>query len=287
MSNFIFQALNGISSAMFLWLIAAGLTVAFGVCGILNVAHGSLYMVGAYFAFTFFQMLGINFWLSIILALIGVGIIGFLMERFFFRRIYNQPIEFQLILTFAFILIFDNLTKIVWGTMLIIPNMPHFFQGAVSVVGRPFPIYNLFIIFAGIAVGVFLWAILNKTWWGKKLKAAASDRDMANAIGINIPILFTMAFIFAALLAALGGALSTPIRVCDSGVGGAVIIPAFVVTVIGGLGSLRGAFVGALIIGVVSSICTLYLPFIELFVLYLIMAVVLIIRPQGIFGEKR
>ncbi len=287
MSNFIFQALNGISSAMFLWLIAAGLTVAFGVCGILNVAHGSLYMVGAYFAFTFFQMLGINFWLSIILALIGVGIIGFLMERFFFRRIYNQPIEFQLILTFAFILIFDNLTKIVWGTMLIIPNMPHFFQGTVSVVGRPFPIYNLFIIFAGIAVGVFLWAILNKTWWGKKLKAAASDRDMANAIGINIPTLFTMAFIFAALLAALGGALSTPIRVCDSGVGGAVIIPAFVVTVIGGLGSLRGAFVGALIIGVVSSICTLYLPFIELFVLYLIMAVVLIIRPQGIFGEKR
>jgi branched-chain amino acid transport system permease protein len=287
MSNFIFQALNGLSSAMFLWLVAAGLTVAFGICGILNVAHGSLYMMAAYFAFTSFQILGFNFWLSLVFALIGAGIIGFLMERFFLRRIYDQPIEFQLILTFAFILVFDNLTKMIWGTMLIIPTMPSLFQGTILIVGRPFPIYNLFIIFAGIAVGLIIWVILNKTWWGMKLRAAASQREMANAIGINIPTLFTAAFVFAALLAAIGGALSTPIRVCDSGVGGAVIIQAFVVTVIGGLGSLKGAFVGALIIGVIGALCTLYVPFIELFVLYLIMAVVLIIRPQGLFGGER
>jgi len=287
MSNFIFQALNGLSSAMFLWLVAAGLTVAFGVCGILNVAHGSLYMMAAYFAFTSFQILGFNFWLSLVFALIGAGIIGFLMERFFLRRIYDQPIEFQLILTFAFILVFDNLTKMIWGTMLIIPTMPSLFQGTIPIVGRPFPIYNLFIIFAGIAVGLIIWVILSKTWWGMKLRAAASQREMANAIGINIPTLFTAAFVFAALLAAIGGALSTPIRVCDSGVGGAVIIQAFVVTVIGGLGSLKGAFVGALIIGVIGALCTLYVPFIELFVLYLIMAVVLIIRPQGLFGGER
>jgi len=286
MSNFIFQALNGLSSAMFLWLVAAGLTVAFGVCGILNVAHGSLYMMGAYFAFTSFQILGLNFWLSLVFALIGAGIIGFLMERFFLRRIYDQPIEFQLILTFAFILVFDNLTKMIWGTMLIIPTMPSLFQGTIPIVGRPFPIYNLFIIFAGIAVGLIIWVILKKTWWGMKLRAAVSQREMANAIGINIPTLFTAAFVFAALLAAIGGALSTPIRVCDSGVGGAVIIQAFVVTVIGGLGSLKGAFVGALIIGVIGALCTLYVPFIELFVLYLIMAVVLIIRPQGLFGGE-
>jgi branched-chain amino acid transport system permease protein len=242
MSNFIFQALNGLSSAMFLWLVAAGLTVAFGVCGILNVAHGSLYMMGAYFAFTSFQVLGLNFWLSLVFALIGAGIIGFLMERFFLRRLYDQPIEFQLILTFAFILVFDNLTKMIWGTMLIIPTMPSLFQGTIPIVGRPFPIYNLFIIFAGIAVGLIIWAILHKTWWGMKLRAAASQREMANAIGINIPSLFTAAFVFAALLAAIGGALSTPIRVCDSGVGGAIIIQAFVVTVIGGLGSLYWCF---------------------------------------------
>ena len=286
MSNFIFQALNGLSSAMFLWLVAAGLTVAFGVCGILNVAHGSLYMMGAYFAFTSFQILGLNFWISLVFALIGAGIIGFLMERFFLRRLYDQPIEFQLILTFAFILVFDNLTKMIWGTMLIIPTMPTLFQGTIPIVGRPFPIYNLFIIFAGIAVGIIIWVILHKTWWGMKLRAAASQREMANAIGINIPTLFTAAFVFAALLAAIGGALSTPIRVCDSGVGGAVIIQAFVVTVIGGLGSLKGAFVGALIIGVISALCTLYVPFIELFVLYLILAVVLIIRPQGLLGGE-
>ena len=286
MSNFIFQALNGLSSAMFLWLVAAGLTVAFGVCGILNVAHGSLYMMGAYFAFTSFQILGLNFWISLLFALIGAGIIGFVMERFFLRRLYDQPIEFQLILTFAFILVFDNLTKMIWGTMLIIPRMPGLFQGTIPIVSRPFPIYNLFIIFAGIAVGLIIWIILHKTLWGMKLRAAASQREMANAIGINIPTLFTAAFVFAALLAAIGGALSTPIRVCDSGVGGAIIIQAFVVTVIGGLGSLKGAFIGALIIGVISSICTLYVPFIELFVLYLIMAVVLIIRPQGLFGGE-
>jgi len=287
MSNFIFQALNGLSSAMFLWLVAAGLTVAFGVCGILNVAHGSLYMMGAYFAFTSFYLLGINFWVSILLALMGVGIIGFLMERFFLRRLYDQPIEFQLILTFAFILVFDNLSKMIWGTMLIIPNMPGIFRGTVPIVGRPFPIYNLFIIFAGVAMGFIIWFILNKTWWGMKLRAAASQREMANAIGVNIPALFTAAFVFAALLAAIGGALSTPIRVCDSGVGGSVIIQAFVVTVIGGLGSLKGAFAGAMIIGIISALCTLYVPFIELFVLYLIMALVLIIRPQGLFGGER
>jgi len=287
MSNFIFQALNGLSSAMFLWLVAAGLTVAFGVCGILNVAHGSLYMMGAYFAFTSFYLLGLNFWVSILLALLGVGVIGFLMERFFLRRLYDQPIEFQLILTFAFILVFDNLSKMIWGTMLIIPNMPSIFRGTVPIVGRPFPIYNVFIIFAGVAMGFLIWFILNKTWWGMKLRAAASQREMANAIGINIPALFTAAFVFAALLAAIGGALSTPIRVCDSGVGGSVIIQAFVVTVIGGLGSLKGAFVGAMIIGIISALCTLYVPFIELFVLYLIMALVLIIRPQGLFGGER
>lgn len=287
MDNFIFQALNGLSSAMYLWLLAAGLTVAFGICGILNIAHGSLYMMGAYFAFTSFQMFGLNFWISLVFALVGVGFIGFLMEYFFFRRIYDQPIEFQLILTFSFILVFENLTKMIWGTVLIIPRMPSLFQGTFSILGRPFPIYNMYIIFAGMAVGLIIWLILDKTWWGKKLRAAASDREMASAIGINIPTLFTTAFVFAAILAGIGGALSTPVRVCESGVGGTVIIQAFVVTVIGGLGSLKGAFVGALIVGIISSICTLYVPFMELFVLYLIMAVVLIIRPQGLFGGAR
>lgn len=284
-SDILFQMLAGLSSSMFLWLIAAGLTLAFGVVGILNLAHGSLYMLGAYFAFTFYQLLGMDFWLSIVLACVGVGIVAFLMERFFLRRIYPEPLEFQLILTFAFILIFNNAVMIGWGTMFLIPQMPSYFTGTVPILGRPFPIYNLFIIGVGFAVVALVWFVLNRTWWGRQVTASASDREMASALGINIPTIFTTAFIFAAALAAFGGALTIPVRVALPGIGEAVIIQAFVVTVIGGLGSLKGALVGAIIVGVTSAVLTLVAPFFELFAMYTIMAIVLLIRPQGIFGE--
>lgn len=283
-ANILFQMLGGLSSSMFLWLIAGGLTLAFGVAGILNVAHGSLYMLGAYFTFTFYQSLGMNFWLSIVLAIICVGVVGFIMERFFFRHLYPEPLEFQLILTFAFILILNNAVQLGWGTMLLIPPMPSYFAGTVPVLGRPFPVYNLFIIGVGFAVAAIVWLVLGKTWWGKQVTASASDREMAGALGINIPVIFTTVFIFAAALAAFGGALTTPVRVALPGTGEGVIVQAFVVTVIGGLGNLKGALVGAIIVGVVSAIFTLVAPFFELFAMYAIMAVVLLIRPQGIFG---
>jgi len=269
---------------MFLWLIAAGLTLAFGVCGVLNVAHGSLYMLGAYFCFTFYESLGMNFWLGIVLAILCVGGVGFIMERFFFRRLYPEPLEFQLILTFAFIYILNNAVTLGWGTMLLVPRMPSYFMSTVAVLGRPFPIYNLFIIGIGFAVAVVVWFVLSRTWWGRQVTASASDREMASALGINIPTIFTTAFIFAAALAAFGGALTTPVRVCLPGTGEGIIVQAFVVTVIGGLGSLKGALIGAIIVGVISSLCTLIVPFFELFSMYAIMAIVLLIRPQGIFG---
>lgn len=284
LSSILFQMLGGLSSSMFLWLIAAGLTMAFGVCGVLNLAHGSLYMLGAYFIFTFYQSLGMNFWLSIVLAIIGVGIVAFVMERFFLRRVYPEPLPFQLILTFGFIYIFNNVVMLGWGTMFLIPEMPSYFVGTVSILGRPFPIYNLFIIGVGFAVAAMVWLVLDKTWWGKQVTASASDREMASALGINIPVIFTTAFIFAAALAAFGGALTTPVRVCLPGTGEGIIVQAFVVTVIGGLGSLKGALIGAIIVGVISALCTLLIPFFELFSMYAIMAIVLLIRPQGIFG---
>lgn len=286
MEDILYQMLGGLSSSMFLWLIAAGLTMAFGVCGVLNLAHGSLYMLGAYFSFTFYQMLGMNFWLSIVLAVICVGFIGFLMERFFLRHLYPEPLVYQWVLTLGFIFILNNAVALGWGTMLLVPKMPSYFVGTVSILGRPFPIYNLFIIGVGFAVAAFVWLVLGKTWWGKQVMASASDREMAGALGINIPTIFTTAFIFAAALAAFGGALTTPVRVCLPGTGEAIIIQAFVVTVIGGLGNLKGALVGAIIVGVVSALCTLLVPFFELFSMYAIMAVVLLIRPQGIFGGE-
>lgn len=285
MATFVYQGLTGLTAAMFLWLVSAGLTIAFGVCGILNIAHGVLYMFGGYFLLTFYQILGLNFWLSLILASISVGVIGLIMELAFFRPIYKEPIVIQLVLTFAFVWLFDDIAKLTWGPVSRSVAMPDFFEGFIFVMGRPFPIYSLFIIIAGIAMAIIIWLLLDKTWWGKSIRASAIDREMASAIGINIRTLFSGAFMFAAAIAALGGALSMPLRVVGPGIGGAIIVQAFVVTVIGGLGNLKGAFVGALIVGIVGAFCTLYLPVFEMFIMYILMAIVLFIRPQGIFGE--
>ena len=280
-----FQGLVGLSVAMYLWLLAAGLTIVFGVLGVLNFAHGSLFMLGAYFTFTFYGLWGVNFWLAIALSLLSVGAVGYLMERFFLRHIYNLDHAFQLLLTFGFILIFDDAVKMIWGGVAKIPPMPSFFEGRVSVVGRPFPIYNLFIIVAGLLVAVILWLLFEKTWWGRTVRASASDREMASAIGVNIPTLFTGVFVLGAMLGALGGALGTPVRVVAPGIGSAMIIQAFIITVIGGLGNLKGAFVGALIVGILSSYGILLFPVFELFLIFLIMAVVLMVKPQGLFGR--
>lgn len=287
MEALLLQTLAGISTGMFLWLVAAGLSIAFGVLGVLNLAHGSLYMLGGFFALTFFHFLGMNFALSLILAMVSVGICGFLLERFFLRPVYREALEIQLILTFAFILILDNVTRYIWGTAFTLPKMPGFLEGTIPVVGRAFPIYNVFTIGLGIAVFAVLWLILDKTWWGKTVRATTSDREMANATGINIGTIFATTFILASAVAALGGAASIPIRAINPGVGGTIIIDAFVVLVIGSLGSLKGAFIAALIIGLASGYAQLYIPGIQTFVPYLVMAIVLTVRPQGIFGETR
>ena len=270
---------------MYLWLLAAGLTLVFGVLGVLNFAHGSLFMLGAFAAFTFYEKLGISFLLSILLSLISVGIIGAILERFFIRRIYEIDLPYQLILTFGFILIFDDLVKMIWGGVAMIPPMPRFLEGNLSILGRPYPIYNLFIIFSGLAVALILWLLLEKTWWGRMIRASASDREMASAIGINIPTLFTTVFVFSAMLAALGGALGTPVRVVAPGIGTAMIIQAFVITVIGGLGNLKGAFVGALIVGILTDFGIMLFPIFELFIIFVVMAVVLLVKPEGLFGK--
>jgi len=287
MTDLVFQLLTGFTYGMIYWLIASGLTIAFGVLGILNFAHGSLYMIGAYLAFTFYQVMHLNFALSIFLAIASVGAIGFLIERFALRAIYGRSLEIQLILTFGLMLIFADLVLLAWGTALTFPPLPGFLRGRVDVLGRKFPIYYLFLSACGIAVFVLIRGILDGTWWGKTIRAAASDREMASAAGINIRRVLSTAFIFASAIAALGGALSIPIKMCMPGMGAELIITAFVVVAIGTPGSLGGAFVAAILIGVVTALGTLYVPAMEVIAKYLIMAVVLIIRPQGLFGRAR
>jgi len=284
MENVAFQGLIGLSLAMYLWLISAGLTIIFGVLGIVNFAHGSLFMVGAYLAYTFYGQLGLPFALAIVLSLLGTGLLGLVMERVL-SRIYGIDEAYQLLLTFGFILILDDAVKMIWGGVFKIPPLPAFLDGALPVFGKPFPLYNIFVIAVGLLVAVALWLGFEKTWWGRIVRATAADREMAGAIGVNVPRVFSGVFMLGAMLAALGGAIGIPVRVVAPGIGAAMIIQAFIITVIGGLGNLKGAFVSSLIVGILSAYGTLFFPVFELFFIFVIMAVVLLVRPQGLFAR--
>ncbi|MCF8130879.1 MAG: branched-chain amino acid ABC transporter permease [Deltaproteobacteria bacterium] len=286
MESIVHVCLAGLSTGMFIWLVASGLTLIFGVLGVLNFAHGSFYMLGAYFCYTVLSHMGNNFWMGLILGPLCVCVVGFVVERFFLRYVYHLALPYQLLLTFAFVLLFDDLVKVVWGAGSIGSPMVPGLSGSVSIMGRNFPVYNLFIIGVGPLLALGLWGLLEKTWWGRIIRAASSDREMASAIGVRVSTLFTAVFIFGTWLGAMGGGLAVPyVGLLTPGMGESIIINAFVVAVIGGLGSLKGAFLGALIIGLLSSFGTRYIPTFDMFLTFILMAVVLLWRPQGFFGE--
>jgi branched-subunit amino acid ABC-type transport system permease component len=282
----LFQGLVGLSEAMYLWLVAAGLSLIFGVLRILNFAHGALYMLGAYLTFALFRWTGGSFFLALLLGPLLVAVIGLFMEVVFLRRIYRADVAFQLLLTFAFVLIFDDLVKLAFGPVYQSPPTPRALSGAVSVLGSMLPVYHLFILGAGCAVALGLWLFLEKTNFGLLVRATASDREMARALGVRSSRLFTIVFMVGAWLAGLGGALSVPVRTISPGMGELIIIEAFVVVVLGGLGSLRGAFLGAMAIGLLHAYGILWLPVFELALAYLGMAAVLVVRPWGLFGVR-
>lgn len=288
MESIVHVALAGLSSGMFIWLVASGLTLIFGVLGVLNFAHGSFYMLGAYVCFTLMKHLGPHFYLGLLLGPLLVAAVGWLVERFFLRHVYHLTLPYQLLLTFAFVLIFDNLVTILWGAGSIRPPIAGGLEGSVLVAGRKFPVYSLFIIAVGPLVALGLWGLLERTWAGRIVRAAASDREMAAAIGVPVPALFSGVFAFGCWVGALGGALAVPyVGLLTAGMGETIIIDAFIVAVIGGLGSLKGAFAGAAIIGVLSAVGTRYFPAFDMFLTFILMAGVLLWRPRGLFGATR
>ncbi len=286
LQSLVHVCLAGISTGMFIWLVASGLTLIFGVLRVLNFAHGSFYMLGAYVCFTVLKYMGSNFWLGLIFGPLVVAAVGYAMERFLLRYVYHLELPYQLLLTFAMVLIFDDTVKMIWGAgSMGSPTVPGL-SGSVSILGRNFPVYNLFIIAVGPLVALGLYGLVEKTWWGRIVRSAASDREMASAIGIKVPILYTAVFMFGAWLSAMGGALAVPyVGLITPGMGEAIIIEAFVVVVIGGLGSLRGAFLGSLVIGLLNSFGTRFIPMLDMFLIFILMAVVLLWRPQGFFAE--
>jgi branched-chain amino acid transport system permease protein len=285
MQSIVHVLLAGLSSGMFIWLVASGLTLIFGVLGVLNFAHGSFYMLGAYVCYTLVKVFAPHFYLGVLLGPLVVAAVGLVVERRFLRGVYHLALPYQLLLTFAFVLIFDNLVKIIWGAGSLTPTVPAVLRGSVEIVGRRFPIYSLLIIAVGPLVALGLWGLLERTWLGRTVRAAASDREMAAALGCPVPALYTGVFAFGAWLAALGGALAVPyVGLLTPGMGESIIIDAFIVAVIGGLGSLKGAFVGALVIGILSAFGTRFFPTFDMALTFLLMAGVLLVRPRGLFG---
>src|ERR671913_2219647 len=291
LSFLVVQFLSGLASASSLFIISSGLTIVFGVTRIVNFAHGSLYMLGAYFAATLIPRLldlsygAPSFWAGVILSALAVGLLGVVMEVLLLRRIYRAPELFQLLATFGVVLVVQDVVLQAFGPQDILGPRAPGLRAPVEILGHRFPSYELVLIAAGPVVLGLLWLLLHKTRFGVLVRAATQDREMVAALGINQALLFTGTLFLGAFLAGLGGALQIPRVAANTGMDLSIIAEAFVVTVVGGMGSVPGAFLAALIIGQLQAFGILIFPKSTLVVVFLLMAVVLAVRPYGFFGR--
>src|SRR5262249_8242653 len=287
--SFIFaQSLSGLTAAMFLFLIASGVSLIFGCLRVLNFGHGSFYMLGAYGAYQFVQWFGAGpgrFWWAAIAAAVGVALLGGLVERLLFRHLYAKEELYQLLFTYALVLILGDAAKLLWGTQQLSVSRPPGLAGSVSVFGTTLPDYNLFILVLGPAIALVFWFVLHRTRAGRFIRAAALDRETLGALGVTADRLYTAVFVIGSFLGGLGGALVTPVKTIVPGMDTEMIVEAFIVVVIGGLGSFWGTFLGALVYGQVLSFGILFIPRFSIFSVFVLMAAVLIIRPWGLIGR--
>lgn len=282
------QLRSGLTTAMFLFLIASGLSLIFGVLKIINFAHGSLYMIGAYIAWhltTLLPQSGFSFWAAVLIAASAVALLGAFVERFLLRYMYDREELYQLLFTYALVLIFSDACKYLWGTQPHSVSKPPGFTGAFDVIGVKFPSYDLLIMAIGPLIAFGFWLLLNRTSYGRIIRAAALDREMLGALGTNVSNLYTGMFVLAAFLAGLSGALVTPIKSVVPGMDVEIIIEAFIVVVIGGLGSLWGTLLGSIVYGLVLAFGILVFPRFSIFAAFVLMAVVLVVRPWGLMGR--
>jgi branched-chain amino acid transport system permease protein len=296
------QALNGLQFGLMLFLLAAGLTLVFGIMDMINLAHGSLYMLGAFLASTFVALTG-SFTAGVLLAIPATAILGMALEVTLLRTLYERDHLSQVLATFALILILNEVVRLVWGSDAALP-MPAALSGPVELLpGLPYPAYRLVIIAVGLFIAVILYLLVAKTKIGMLVRAGASNREMALAMGVNIKLLFTLVFGAGAALCAVAGAMLAPLFAVQVGMGENILILAFVVIVIGGIGSIRGALVGAVLVGVVDTIGRAFLPLLFGLVfqprvasaagpaiasvsIYLLMAVILYFKPKGLFPAR-
>lgn len=296
------QLFNGLQFGMLLFLLAAGLTLVFGIMDLMNLAHGSLYMMGAYFAATVTRATD-SFMLGLAVALPATLMLGIVLEIVVLRKLYDRGHLDQVLATFGLILFFNELVRLIWGADGIEIVLPGFLNRTVTLLGVPLPMYRLMVIGVGLGVAGFLYVLVVKTRLGMLIRAGASNREMVGALGIDIRRVFTLVFGLGAALAALAGALAGPIFAVTIGMGEHILIQVLVVIVIGGIGSIKGAFVGALLIGMIDVLGRSFLDtFFKLFLpvnsaetaapaaasmlIYILMALVLFFKPQGLFPAR-
>lgn len=290
MQTLLIILLDGIAFASWLFLVSSGLTFAFGVLRILNIAHGSIYAIGAYTGASLAVLVlqsGFNPFLTypaFLIAAVVVGLVlGPLIERGLLRHVYEQEEVIELLLTFAIFLILEDVMKLVWGVSPLIVAEPYGLLGQLTVAGVTYPIYSFLLTAIALVAGVLLWALLEHTRFGKLVVAVINDREMSAALGVHVPRVYVVAFSIAAFLAALGGAFTSPMVAVAPGISAEVIVLAFAVTVIGGLGNVTGGAIGALLVGLLRAAAIQYLPDLDLFVVYALMTVILLFRPEGLF----
>lgn len=300
---FLIQGLNGLQLGLLMFLLAAGLTLTFGIMDLVNLAHGSLYMMGAYFAVTFIDLTG-SFVLGAILALIAALVLGVVVEVVVMRRLYRRDHLDHVLATFGLILFFNELVRAVWGAAGLNIAVPPWLSHTVQIApGMAYPAYRFAIIVVGLAVAVFLAVLVSRTRTGMWIRAGASNRTMTGALGINVQLLFTLVFGIGAALAALAGLMAGPIVTVQIGMGDNILILAFVIIVIGGIGSIKGAFIAAMAVGLIDTFGRAFLPdllksflsasaastaapALSSMLIYLLMAGVLVWRPTGLFGVR-
>jgi branched-subunit amino acid ABC-type transport system permease component len=280
------QVFVGLSRTVILFIVSSGLSLILGVLRIPNVAHGSLYMIGAFMAFTLSKLFGggdMGFWMALIGAPLAVALISLVAERGIFQYLYEREHLMLILLTFAFSLVFGDLVKIVWGGEYKSVPVPYMFQGFIPLIGGlPFPLYNLFLLVCGPIIAILLWLLVNKTKIGKIARAAAVDMEMVGAVGINVSWVFASVFVIGCLLAGLGGVLVAPTVSVTLGMDHTLIIEAFLIVIMGGLGNIWGALLGALIFGLSQSLGILIWPQFGIIFPYLAVVIVLIFRPTGL-----
>jgi branched-subunit amino acid ABC-type transport system permease component len=293
LSNPIFLAmtvLNGLSMAMVLFIIAAGLTLILGVLRIINFAHGAFFMLGGYVAWQVAEVWldGVPgaLWIGAAAAALTLGVLALVVERTMLKHLYGREEHYQLLFTFALVLLINDAVKVIWGTDILTISHPDSLRGAADLGVTFYPKYRLFLCVVGVVVAVGLWLLIERTRFGRLTRAARMDREMLSALGVHVPTVFAAVFVLGAALAGMGGALAAADRSLFPGMDAEIIVQCFIIVIIGGLGSLWGAFLGAVLLGLVTAFGTVLVPQFELVLVYLLMIAILLIRPWGLLGRE-